>query len=317
MRTTNSLKVVLKDPMSSNAKHNRYLQASPPRWRTDDGNKARNKCLYKLASYLMFFLLEGCIAFPVKYNPGLNYNWNAVHHMNDNTNTVLGLHRNLANTSNTNDNNVCTLCSHLEASILNITVPLENYTCSDVSIFMSNMKDVSNSNCTWYRKEFTEVCCDLREIPSPYQCDSTVYSYLNIKDNGGDSNERNPPYNPWVAPRVRNKETVGQRSIINVSSSLEFYALSNIDLPSSSLTMHMEQILVWTDTRLSWNISKHLCSETINVKASMDLESTEIWVPNYDLTNDYAGFRTFDDADATVDHHGVVIWRRRGQLKGG
>jgi hypothetical protein len=56
------------------------------------------------------------------------------------------------------------------------------------------------------------------------------------------------------------------------------------------------------------------CFQT-TVRASPDVEKTQIWVPDYDLLNRIKGVRTLDETLATVYADGTVSWYRLGGLK--
>jgi hypothetical protein len=56
------------------------------------------------------------------------------------------------------------------------------------------------------------------------------------------------------------------------------------------------------------------CIQTV-VRASTDVEKTQIWVPDFDLINRVNGVRTLADMLATVSADGTVDWYRQGGLK--
>ena len=51
------------------------------------------------------------------------------------------------------------------------------------------------------------------------------------------------------------------------------------------------------------------------MKASENPETTEIWVPDFDLINKNVGVREFDEKHAFVNFDGTVTWIRSGVIE--
>jgi len=68
----------------------------------------------------------------------------------------------------------------------------------------------------------------------------------------------------------------------------------------------------WNDPRLAWNVTSDNCALSTTVRASLNPELTNIWVPDLDLSNRVSGMHSFPEAVAKVYPDGTVTWKRSG-----
>jgi len=188
------------------------------------------------------------------------------------------------------DEETCSLCKEynvFEDDIIDGT----NKTCGD---YNEEAKTITNSTeCSKYDILFPS-CCD---GPPQYLCQQQIRS--NIIGDGLDFT---------VSPITSLREE------FNITVSLQYESMENIDVQLGSTTIFVTLYLFWADKRLAWDVSDENCAEFTTARASFDPELTEIWVPDFDLLNRVHGFDEFKLEPALILSDGFVIWPRSGSL---
>ena len=169
-------------------------------------------------------------------------------------------------------------------------------TCEEVESSAAQLPNPS-SECSSIQ-ELTDQCCNITSTVAPYECETTVQNLLL----GGN-------YTSSVAPVPLGSTT------LNISVHLSFFHLSELSTVTSTAQIYVGLSMWWIDERLRWDPeSVGGCYRTF-VRASLDVEKTSIWVPDYDLLNRVTGVRDFEDMQAEVTADGTVAWFRLGGLK--
>lgn len=121
----------------------------------------------------------------------------------------------------------------------------------------------------------------------------------------------NGVYNTIVPPIISNNN-----GPLEVSVFLQFEALEHIEVEDGTATIFVSITLKWKDERLKWTVDDYdTCSNIINVWTGHDIETTSIWVPNFELLNRIEGVQEIEASKATVYSDGSVIWSMTGGLK--
>ena len=144
--------------------------------------------------------------------------------------------------------------------------------------------------------DFTDMCCDLTNMTEPYKCVQDIRQEI-LKD----EIKFVPPKDQFTKPVVEYR--------------LSFEMVHDINIKESTASIIAELGLKWKDPRLAWNISGDFCQPQIKVKASESPETTEIWVPDFNLINRVLGVESWNEVMAFVNFDGTVTWLRSGMLQ--
>ena len=121
----------------------------------------------------------------------------------------------------------------------------------------------------------------------------------------------NGVYNTIVPPIISNNN-----GPLEVSVFLSYEALEHIEVEDGTATIFVSITLKWKDERLKWTVDDYdTCSNIINVWTGHDIETTSIWVPNFELLNRIEGVQEIEASKATVYSDGSVVWTMTGGLK--
>jgi len=199
----------------------------------------------------------------------------------------------------------CPICGRVGVPFLPYALPIPNFfpdfTCGSANTNEYFRNYLSNElilpKCAIHQDLYEEVCCDMPESLSLHECEENVLSGL------FESN-----YKTTVIPRV------GRQDRVSVDTLLKVYAVSEIDITDSVMDIFVEIILTWNDPRLAWNFTSNNCATSTIVRASLDAELTEIWVPSLDLQNRKEGVQSLPDAPAKIYSDGTVVWQRAGKI---
>lgn len=212
------------------------------------------------------------------------------------------LHHRRTNRVATGDAEVsCSICLELGVPMKEDLIPLPNsapnVTCAELEYFMimPENKDICIDSADF----LTKLCCDTGEMEIPlYKCVENIQT------------EKFVTMNKEVAPILFDRPLV-------VDAHLSFQALERIDVKLSTASMFVFLRLKWFDPRLAWNRTDTHCSTAMSMKASINRELTQIWVPDYDLLNRIRGVQTWSEVEAEVRFDGMVVWERSGVLEVG
>ena len=197
----------------------------------------------------------------------------------------------------------CSLCSGFPVKSNIIPRELDslqgvppNSTCGDLNVIFSTLPaDVSvYSDCLAAQSLFAGMCCDFPA--APYVCEETVRSTLF------------ETYDASVMPLPASR-------VFQVKVLLELLHISELNTKTGTVNVFVWLHLTWNDPRLAWEINDENCTTSITARASMDMERTEIFVPDIDLLNQVSGVQNFPDAMAVVYNDGTIQWKRSGGLK--
>jgi hypothetical protein len=197
----------------------------------------------------------------------------------------------------------CSLCSGFP--VKSDLIPREIYTlqgvppnatCGDLNAIFSTLPvDFSeDSDCLAAQALFAGACCDFPA--EPYVCEQTVRLALFEM------------YDASVMPLTASR-------VLPVELFVELLHISDLNTKAGTVTVFVWLSLTWNDPRLAWEINGANCTTSITARASMDMDQTEIYVPEIDLLNQVSGVQNFPNAMATVYNDGTVVWRRNGGLQ--
>ena len=122
----------------------------------------------------------------------------------------------------------------------------------------------------------------------------------------------NGVYNTAVPPIIgkNNNEKLEVRVFI------QYEALEHIEVEEGTATIFVSITLKWKDERLKWTVDDYdTCSNIINVWTGHDIETTTIWVPDFDVLNQIEGVQSMPAYKANVYSDGSVEWSMTGGLK--
>jgi len=88
-----------------------------------------------------------------------------------------------------------------------------------------------------------------------------------------------------------------------------------VEVGDGTATIFSTLRLTWLDPRLAWSITETTCANTITVFTGHDVETTQIWVPDFDLVNQIEGVQAMPASTATVYSDGTVVWQRSGDIQ--
>lgn len=142
----------------------------------------------------------------------------------------------------------------------------------------------------------TDLCCDLTNSTEPYKCAQNIRNEILNDDL------------KFVPPKVQFKKPV-------VEYRVSYEMLHDINIKESTASIFVDIGLKWKDPRLAWDISPDFCQTQIKVKASESPETTEIWVPDFNLINRAMGLESWNEVMAFVNFDGTVTWIRSGMLE--
>lgn len=202
----------------------------------------------------------------------------------------------LDNIGNITSDSICHLCNSPDTRVYEDVVGYENFTCGNMNVYaLSLLRD--SEECTSVQA-IAPVCCEFKPM---YLCETALRSELF----GDDSS-----YDTAVAPLDSNRH-------LTVNISMDFLHLSSVEIQTSTAEIFTWLHLVWNDPRLAYNPSSTggCFVDSINVYASLDVETTEIWTPDYNLYNLVNGVQSMGSAKATVYPDGTVVWSRNGGIK--
>eukprot|EP00560_Eucampia_antarctica_P006963 CAMPEP_0197825880 /NCGR_PEP_ID=MMETSP1437-20131217/2918_1 /TAXON_ID=49252 ORGANISM="Eucampia antarctica, Strain CCMP1452" /NCGR_SAMPLE_ID=MMETSP1437 /ASSEMBLY_ACC=CAM_ASM_001096 /LENGTH=462 /DNA_ID=CAMNT_0043426081 /DNA_START=271 /DNA_END=1656 /DNA_ORIENTATION=+ len=172
--------------------------------------------------------------------------------------------------------------------------PDSNLTCAELEFELSLPEN--RTECIERNEHLVPICCDTSRMKVPlYECNKNVKHETLLK------------IDKLVSPF-----RIDQPLVIDVG--LSFQSLQNIDVKLSTASLFVSIDLSWNDPRLAWNKSQDFCCSSMNVKASVDAELTEIWVPDFDLLNRIEGLQSWSQVRATVRYDGKVTWYRQGMI---
>lgn len=199
----------------------------------------------------------------------------------------------------------CPVCGRLGVPLLPLAIPFPNeapdYTCwianSNEFYETAYLEEVILPKCALHQDIYEELCCNISEPLPLYQCEENVRS-----------NFLNSSYSPTIVP------VVGRKDVVFVDTLVQVYAISEIDLTKSVADIFANIILTWNDPRLAWDVTTDNCATSTFMRASLDAETTDIWVPPLDLQNLNEGVQSFAAAPAQVYSDGTVVWSRGGKL---
>jgi len=206
----------------------------------------------------------------------------------------------------------CPVCARLGTRFLPLVIPdlnINDFTCQDAN---EGYKEVITSNrlellshdviapCAAYQDTYEELCCEVSGVVPHYQCEKNVKTYL-----------FEPPssYDTSIIPRA-----IGPAHLY-VDTLLTYWAIGEISLAQSTVELVVEITLSWNDPQLAWDLTSDNCATSTLMRASLDKQLTDIWVPEFDLINREIGVQSFAETPATVYSDGTVVWNRSGQIK--
>jgi hypothetical protein len=152
----------------------------------------------------------------------------------------------------------------------------------------------SNSTDCQALQQLFPACC---RGPAAYDCEQRIHQ--NILEAG--INTAVPPISDYNTP-------------LNITVSLMYQGVTKIDVQAGTGEIFVWVDLLWVDPRLAWSVGPQDCASLVTVRASLDVEKTEIWVPDFDLYNQVRGVSELPEAMAEVYPDGTVLWRRNGPL---
>eukprot|EP00555_Chaetoceros_dichaeta_P012004 CAMPEP_0198256736 /NCGR_PEP_ID=MMETSP1447-20131203/6561_1 /TAXON_ID=420782 /ORGANISM="Chaetoceros dichaeta, Strain CCMP1751" /LENGTH=533 /DNA_ID=CAMNT_0043943437 /DNA_START=86 /DNA_END=1687 /DNA_ORIENTATION=- len=202
----------------------------------------------------------------------------------------------------------CPICGRMGLPLLPYVIPFPDdypeFTCG-----MANSNEIFRNvienqyllpKCAMHQSSLEEVCCDIPQSPdslSLHECEENVLNEL-----------LEPGYRKSITPRM------GREPWVSVDTLVKVYATSEISITDSTVDMFVEINLTWKDPRLAWNFTVDNCATSTFVRASLDAEVTDIWVPSLDLLNRKEGVQTFAQAPAQIYSDGTVVWIRGGKI---
>jgi len=193
----------------------------------------------------------------------------------------------------------CSICLELgiplkTEDIIPLPESFPNTTCAEFEYELSAPE--SKDMCIEVSEFLSHICCDTSEMTVPlYKCTENIQEAYFKK------------MNKDVAPFLIDKPFV-------IDVHLSFQALEKIDVKLSTASMFVFLSLNWFDPRLAWNRTHEHCTSTMSVKASINRELTQIWVPDFDLLNRIEGVQSWSEIEAEVRFDGMVLWKRAGVL---
>jgi hypothetical protein len=126
-----------------------------------------------------------------------------------------------------------------------------------------------------------------------------------------------------LQPSPKEKHTVADDSteddaveddFVDVGVSIDVSHVMGLDVKANTMELLISLELEWFDDRLSWEPFLGGCQRA-SLRASLDSEQTEIWVPHLELINmAETGSNNLPEASASVMYDGRVMWRRTGVL---
>ena len=215
-------------------------------------------------------------------------------------------------TGSTGDGGGCSICGEW-SNVLVDTYPEYYLPSEDVPEGMSCLdwewvaaKNISaiSMDCNYVHSFLLPQCCNITSSTNgtnvaPYQCETAVHEALL----GAAS------YDATVTPVPAGSQ------YLNVSVYMDYYQYTSLSTTEGTLEIFLGISMNWIDERLKWDPSEFGGCHRTTVRASLDVEKTEIWVPDYDLLNRVHGVADFKDAMAEVTANGLVSWYRLGGLK--
>ena len=190
----------------------------------------------------------------------------------------------------------CSLCltgGVFDRNPLAGTAADQNLTCADYAWITSTIP-LNDSGCAGIRQLYP-FCCE--SAPSPMICESRVRSKILAN------------YDTMSAPRL------SHIAPLDISMSLSIYLVTALDVQAGTAEVFVWLTLLWNDPRLQWEANEQDCATSVTVRASLDSQKTEIWVPDIDIYNLDTGVQNMPDATAEVFADGTVLWSRNGPIK--
>jgi len=150
--------------------------------------------------------------------------------------------------------------------------------------------------CPRYQDLWEEYCCDLSESLPRHECEQNARSNLFAN------------YSTVIVPSVKRGSDLSVKTLIN------YWAVKHLDLTESSIEVFLDVQISWNDPRLAWNVTSDNCATSMSVRASNDVETTDIWVPALDLLNRDDSMQDLAASPAQLYSDGTVRWNRSGKL---
>ena len=207
----------------------------------------------------------------------------------------------------------------------------------------------TNSTSSTTTRRATATTSDGRPLPTYYECAQRVKQTL-LKNGGGGSRTSSSAsyYYDTGIPPIISMNGNSNGNMLNVSMVLELYHISELDVRVGTLELFLWMYFWWIDPRLSLTSSSvasssatttddtttenendnddmiKLCYDynilsvdsSIPVRASYDVQTSDIWVPDIDLYNKANGLYDMDESMAEIfPTNGVVLWKRNGRIK--
>ncbi len=194
----------------------------------------------------------------------------------------------------------CSTCKDIGLITKKDVYPLKesmpNRTCQDVELMFS--LPAYKAECSKLTEIYLVQCCDFSNQKLPlYRCINNIQNKVFTDDNSILS----PPY-----------ITIGKP--IELKVLVSYQSVEEINVKTNSASIYIYLTLSWNDPRLAWNITEDLCSPSMTVRASLNAEQTQIWVPEFDLLNRKHGVQEWPEVSAKVSFDGTVEWQRTGVL---
>ena len=201
---------------------------------------------------------------------------------------------------NLNSNLQCSMCKGLGLPIKTDVYPLKdtmpNTTCEDLEFIFSLPE--YKTDCLKNSEYLVSLCCEIAHQKLPvYSCINNIQNKLFDDSN----NLLSPPY-------------IGYGEAIQVELLLSYQSVEEIDVKTNSASIYVYLTMTWNDPRLAWNVSEDLCNPTMTVRASINAEQSQIWVPEVDLILRTQGVQEWPEVNAKVSFDGTVEWQRTGPL---
>jgi len=102
---------------------------------------------------------------------------------------------------------------------------------------------------------------------------------------------------------------------LEISVNFQFQTVENIDVQAGTAKIFFIVDFEWKDPRLTWDLNDTHCAGYTTAWTGLDRETTEIWVPDFDLYNQVSGLSGLSSTQAIVVYDGTVNWVRIGGIE--
>ena len=216
-------------------------------------------------------------------------------------------------TSSTGNTDKRTRSGHRQYEIL----PRNEMTTNDIVFYPPRpRRSLATASADWERRLVNETN-GTEHLLAPYECEQLVHDRLFGEESMYSSAV--PPISRRVGtgPERGDREVFWTReaAALNVSLGITYYHVRGVSTKDGTAEVDFGIDMKWTDERLRWDpASVGGCYQT-SARASLDVEKTQIWVPDFDLMNRVLGVQSWPDAKAMVFADGTVRWWRLGGLR--